>query len=456
VAALYQGQRVQLAAPNNLGLVGSWNFDEGVGTIAGDTSGNKKDGTFVSSPVWISGKHGTALQFDGVGDGVNVGTIAPTTAASFSAWIYINGANSNYGAIFTNWGPGGNAFFIGTQIANPSDIEVYFNGPKIFDITNVPLNKWVYLAVTHNGTTAVAYINGVQTNSAASSLTSATGVTSLGYDVNRSNYAFKGNLDDMRIYNRALSAAEVVGLYSQGATQAQASSASLTNGSSLQSGLVGLWTFDGPDVTDKVYDRSGSGFNGYLVGTNNATSSRKTIGKMGQAFTFGGLGKGGIDVGNSSTLDPTRFTIAAWVNVTAPSTYNTNVIFSNARDCSCSNTYNGITMEIGIPGRVYIAIANSSVALLSSNSSLIATSTWTYVAATYDGSNVRFYVNGALDRTVANTTDPGTPATFDSYVGSLGYLNGTNYTFGGSLDDVRVYNRPLSAAEIKQLYLLGR
>jgi len=193
-----------------------------------------------------------------------------------------------------------------------------------------------------------------------------------------------------------------------------------------------------------------------LVGTNNATSSRKTIGKMGQAFTFGGLGKGGIDVGNSSTLDPTRFTIAAWVNVTAPSTYNTNVIFSNARDCSCSNTYNGITMEIGIPGRVYIAIANSSVALLSSNSSLIATSTWTYVAATYDGSNVRFYVNGALDRTVANTTDPGTPATFDSYVGSLGYLNGTNYTFGGSLDDVRVYNRPLSAAEIKQLYLLGR
>ncbi len=93
---------------------------------------------------------------------------------------YINGANSNYGTYLHELGAGGNAFYIGTQISNPSDIEVYFNGPKIFDITNVPLNKWVYLVVTHNGTTATAYINGVQTNSAASTLIAATGVTSMG------------------------------------------------------------------------------------------------------------------------------------------------------------------------------------------------------------------------------------------------------------------------------------
>ena len=61
----------------------------------------------------------------------------------------------------------------------------------------------------------------------------------------------------------------------------------LQNGTSLASGLVGHWTFDGPDITTSITDRSGQGNNGYFIG--GATSSAKVSGKLGQALTFDGV-----------------------------------------------------------------------------------------------------------------------------------------------------------------------
>ncbi len=86
-----------------------------------------------------------------------------------------------------------------------------------------------------------------------------TGTAYIGWDSPNTGEYFSGLIDDVRIYNRSLSAAEVADLYSQGATQTQASSANLDNETTLGNGLVGLWTFDGPDTTDKIYDRSGQG-----------------------------------------------------------------------------------------------------------------------------------------------------------------------------------------------------
>ena len=60
-------------APNNLGLVGYWSFNEGTSTIALDYSGNKNKGTLVNGPTWVNGKQGKALSFDGVNGYVNIG-----------------------------------------------------------------------------------------------------------------------------------------------------------------------------------------------------------------------------------------------------------------------------------------------------------------------------------------------------------------------------------------------
>jgi hypothetical protein len=117
-----------------------------------------------------------------------------------------------------------------------------------------------------------------------------------------------GNLDDVRLYNRALSDAEIKQVYNLGQATQNTSSVNLQHGSSLASGLVGLWTFDGPDVTDKIYDRSGQGNNGYFIG--GSTSSAKTIGKLGQALTFDG--SNGVDMGTHASLNiPGDLTISA-------------------------------------------------------------------------------------------------------------------------------------------------
>jgi hypothetical protein len=171
-------------------------------TLTGSNTGTLINGTGYSN---ING--GTWI-FDGVDDGINIGTLTPTGGATFEAWINITSGNSNYGAIFTNWNSSANAFFIGTY-PNSNYIQVYFNSNLIFEVLNLPFSTWILLTVTNNGSNVLAYVNGVLTNTAAGTLVSATGVTSIGYDVNRTNYPFKGNISNAKIYDRALTAAEV-------------------------------------------------------------------------------------------------------------------------------------------------------------------------------------------------------------------------------------------------------
>jgi hypothetical protein len=186
----------------------------GAGLTWTDLSGYGNNGTLVGG-VGFTDDNGGSLVFDGVNDAIALSNITPTSGASFSAWIYINGSNSNYGAIFANWSNvgGGQAYFIGTNEGASSTIQIYFSGALIYNITSLPLNTWMLLTITHNGSTSIGYINGIQIGSGASSLSTSTNNTSIGYDITRTNYPFKGNIAQASIYNRALSAAEVLQNY---------------------------------------------------------------------------------------------------------------------------------------------------------------------------------------------------------------------------------------------------
>ena len=183
----------------------------GTGTLWTDLSDSGNNGTLTSGPTYSSA-NGGSIVFDGVNDAIVLPTITPTPTATFNAWIYINGTHANYGAIFSNWGDGGNAYFIGTP-PNATTIDVYINGVLRYTIAALTANTWNMLTISHSASTAVAYINGVQTNTAASTLTSTSNVSSIGFDTSRNNYPFKGNISQALIYNRALSAAEVTQNY---------------------------------------------------------------------------------------------------------------------------------------------------------------------------------------------------------------------------------------------------
>lgn len=317
---------------------------------------------------------------------------------------------------------------------------------------NFATSTWTQVILVGNRSTNLAqwYLNGRAVGSSVSisalgdmsngnGLEIGSGIHGLGVNT------IGGTMDDVRVYKRAFSNTEVALLYASG--QARVGSSARN---ALTSGLVGYWTMDGADIGNSFKDTSGNGYNGYLVGTNNATSSRKTIGKVGQGFTFGGLNTGSINLGSSTALDPNRFTIAGWIYVNTPQTYTYNYLYSNARDC-CS-VYNGIEFRVNGAGALAGGIWNSSQTTIVSSSGLIATSTWTHVAFSYDGSNMRLYKDGKLIKTQAQTTDPGSPASFNTYIGSMGNGNGVVYTLDGKMDDWRLYNRALSDSEVAQMY----
>src|SRR3989338_8641011 len=101
--------------PNNLGLMGYWPFEEGVGTRAGDYSGNGNNGTLTNGPTWDVGKKGSALHFDGSDSYVTrTGNNVASTSGTITAWVKSdllsggsgcnvhNGSGSCQGVVFSD------------------------------------------------------------------------------------------------------------------------------------------------------------------------------------------------------------------------------------------------------------------------------------------------------------------------------------------------------------------
>jgi len=207
-------------APENLdprlraGLVGHW-IGGGSGLTWQDRSGYGNHGALTNGPLWTLGKggHRAALSFDGTDDGVNVGSSAaltPTAGLTISVLARINPTNAQYGALVSRWNVSGNPYFLATVAGTPSSIEFYTDTPSPdFTITGAPTSEWALITATNDGTTSRGYVNGVLKASGAGTLVTGGGVTSIGRDINRAAFQFFGLIDEVRIYNRALSAAEI-------------------------------------------------------------------------------------------------------------------------------------------------------------------------------------------------------------------------------------------------------
>jgi hypothetical protein len=298
--------------PNNLGLVGYWSFNEGSSTRATDFSGNGNTGTTTSPgiPTWTSGKRGAALDFDGTDDYVGVASstsLSPTSAVTIAARVYARDWNDtgkivckkNVSDLLPD-------YCLTTTQTGGAHLRVMVTGTDglfLSDFTDIAVpstSAWHHIVATFDSSATSVYVDGVyqggETPNAGAIRTNG-GVLNIGstdFAVNGALDGFNGKIDEVRVYNRALTASEVARLYQSGAVKINASSADLDNGSSLEKGLIAQWTFDGPDLTDKVYDRSGQGNNGYFVNAGGSTSTSKVQGKLGQAVAFSGV----IDANN--------------------------------------------------------------------------------------------------------------------------------------------------------------
>ncbi len=200
-------------------LVAAYGFEEGSGTTAADVSGHGLTGT-ISNATWTTaGKYGDALSFNGSNAWVTVADNALlhlTTGMTVEAWVKPAAASSDWAAaVIKERGTTGLAYALYATdgaakppagYVNKSGTDYHATAASV-----LALNAWTHLAVTYDGTTIRLYVNGTQAASKAvsGSINSSTAPLRFGGDSVWGEY-FNGLIDEVRVYNRALSATEVL------------------------------------------------------------------------------------------------------------------------------------------------------------------------------------------------------------------------------------------------------
>lgn len=223
-------------AAEQRGLLGHWKFDDAQGDVAIDQSGQGNDGE-VWDADWVRGEFGTALAFDGGGAHVRVPEIAGLDGSeemSLEAWVYWEGTG-RYPNILSGgtWSPGGFLLFVqdgncSFRMGRPGYSATQNRGEwreaSAALLTPFEQGKWYHLAVTFKRPEIKTYVNGRQVGSA-------TWNYPVGYQGDlvigkwAGSKSHKGLIDEVSLYNRALSAEEVARSFQEDASERGAASA---------------------------------------------------------------------------------------------------------------------------------------------------------------------------------------------------------------------------------------
>ncbi|TKJ34668.1 MAG: hypothetical protein CEE38_17515 [Planctomycetes bacterium B3_Pla] len=208
-------------------LLGWWKFDDGTGTIAVDSSGNGNDGTFIGDPEWVAGKFGSGLLFDGQGgERISLaGLDIPSGAMTIACWFKANnldtpgqdprmvskangGGNNDHWWMFSSSRQSGNKLLRFRLKTN--------DGQDTSEIKagSFEVGEWIHGAIWWDGTNMKVYKNSVEVGNLAKGGTSvATDPTiqaAIGNQpIGAENRPFDGIVDDVRIYTKALTEAEL-------------------------------------------------------------------------------------------------------------------------------------------------------------------------------------------------------------------------------------------------------
>ena len=197
------------------GLVAAYGFEEPSGSTAVDSAGSADTGTLNGASRVAAGRFGAALSFDG-NDRVDVADSASldlSTAMTLEAWVKPNSV-SDWRTVVFKERPGSMAYTLyGADDAGRPMVEINA-GAAMRDVRGTspaPTGAWMHLATTYDGATLRLYVGGVQVGSRA--VTGQIGISSgalrIGGNTIWGEY-FDGLIDEVRVYNRALTAAEIV------------------------------------------------------------------------------------------------------------------------------------------------------------------------------------------------------------------------------------------------------
>lgn len=479
------------------GLVAAYGFEEATGTTTLDASGNGHTGTLIAASRTDSGRFGRALQLSGSGSWVTIADSAALDAGpelTLEAWVRPTTV-SGYRMILdkTTTGQPSN-YYLGLV---EGAVEFGFLGSAGWrdhraNGLGAAVNAWTHVAAVYsdalNGVRI--YVNGVEVLSQSESSSLVANAEQLRLGVGFSNEVFAGSLDEVRIYRRALTGAEIAAdmnrpvsgppgsttttsststststsssnslpgppsttstsssstsstsTSSSSSSSSSATSTSTTTSSSvtttLPAGLVAAYGFEEGAGTTAA-DASGAGNTATLAG-----AAWTAAGRYGRAIALDGA-TAFVAASDSVLLDAGgELSLEAWVNPTSVDGYR--MVIDKATGGDESNYYLAI-----VDGEVEFGFLDGGPARTWRNHSSagagLRTGEWRHLAAVYrdDLDSVVLYVDGVA---VLAATEPRSlvPNSYQLRIG-IGF---PEEAFAGRIDEVRVYRRALTTADVR-------
>lgn len=370
------------------GLVGYWPFNgpDISGATAYDRSGSSPaNNGIIHGAVKTVGKLGQALKYDGTNDYVDAGnniSIQLGKTGTVSLWFKAASSFSDSTGEKKTLMYGGPWEF---YFSGDSSLLLYYLSDGMANVSSNRTSwdtNWHFVSVTSDGITAYMYIDGVRQTSSASlgSLNFFANIENLTFGESN-NDSFSGTIDDVRVYNRALSKEEIRRLYNMGGGLI----INKTPANSLTTGLVGYWTFDDSDIYENgtvAADKTANHNTGTITGATPA------IGKLGQALKFDGSNDY-VQITRTAALEPSTVTVSTWVYI-RDGTNNQWIVMKNK---SLNTSY---ALDIGYHNADYLEFCNDNYLLCAEVLPTGYTNRWIHLVGTYDGTNNNLYINGTL------------------------------------------------------------
>lgn len=497
-------------APQWASLLGYWKLNEAAGSTTVADSKGSATGTVVGGVTLASAARvGTGAALDGTSGYISLGHTAatrPSLPITMAAWVYLtstaNGMilttdefdNFKYcGAHMQVIGAAVSAEIGNCAGGNASNFRAGYTSTTILS-----LNTWYHVAIVINAYNNMQiYVNGTLTTASGSGAATALGYTAsndgyIGYRGGSGPTYFPGSVDDVALWNVALTAAEIKTIYDRqnirstgqvksrifdsqatGSTDntwtwlatkttlpfykelpALGASETTTDyssvGGNLMTGIYGLWhmnqlTLNG--TAGEVIDSSGN--TTLHHGTRSGVVST-AAGLLGRAAYFS-TASDSIQVNSSNLVIPTAnspFSLSAWVYPTAISA--TTGMAANRIFSIISPTGTGSTVTLGLGSTNKVEYYNAGDGSNPISTTTVALNTWTHVQLNYTGSCFSLYING---KTTGCTSRP--VSVGGNYTIKIGSFDGAAYNFNGYIDEAAIWTRSLSSAEVLEVYRRG-
>ena len=461
------------------------------GTLGGGTSGY--------APTWSSsGVKGGAYDFDGTDDYIDIGNLSLTGVNSRSIWFKPGSVLGTANMYLLDMG--GNNYWIQLyDNDNDSKLELragagsttYIDGS--YEITNT--SQWYNVVVTVNASNLLTiYVNGSYDNSGA--ITSGTpGNAYMGRYYSSSGYNFDGIIDEVRVYNSALTAEQIAQNYNNGKpsyntivkqqlsaadtswvadttiNDAQSSYSNSTTKSTnaldpanaepvqgtpsarahapLDSGSVGYWQLEDGTGATAFDDETTNNNNGSCSG--DVCPIFTAEGAVGGAYTFDGVNDN-INLGNTNDISTGNYTLSAWAKVNSAGMGY--ILNKGSEDSDCAtpgnNGYGMFINAYAVTAKINTGSAQSCYSITQTGT--LSANIWHHVVFTADRSgNGTLYIDGAYNNSSSMSGKTNSLSNTNPLrIGS--YTTGGYYWYSGSIDEAHIYNRVLSETEVKNLY----